>query len=646
MSVLSESPKRIGLYFLYDAQGIVDDYNLYLLRDLKKNVQKLLVVVNGDLTQEGREKFDTVADDILVRENTGFDVWAYKTGIEHIGWENLSQYDELVMLNFTNYGPVYPLCEMFDSMAARDVDFWGVVMRYGMPHDPYKMCKYGYIPDHVSTSFMVIRKDLLNSREFREYWERMPMIRSYEESVCFHESVFTEDFKRRGYVCDNYIDASDLKDQWDYILMLFPYELVKNRRCPIFKRKTFYNDYEEFFMSCCGNPGYDLYEYLKNETDYDVSLIWDNLLRTENLWDIKLRMQLEYVLPDKIVEQKAAASRTALAIHLYYEDKIDFCFRYAENMPDNADIYITTGSEKIKQEILQKFTGINHGKLSVFVIPNRGRDVSSLLTALSPYLRDYDTVCFVHDKKGVHTKPYIIGESFEYKCFENTLGSKELVENILSTFQQNPRLGVLAPPPPNHSNYYYTVGYEWGPNFENTTALAKELGITVNMDKDKPPVAPLGTMFWFRPEALSILFDRKFDYEDYPEEPVLGGDGSMLHAVERLYPFAAQQKGYYSAWALSNTFAGFETTNLYYMLYDVHRAFTWHNGILGRKNMLYLIGRQSGGPAAGDGNPYADPQYALSTWTLVKMLSRRILSDRVYDRLVRLRNKMRYLRKR
>ena len=641
MSVLGKEPERIAVFFFYDEQGIVDDYNIYLLKDLKKNVAKILVVVNGSLTEEGHRKFETVADEILTRKNEGFDVWAYKEGIEHIGWDNLARYDELVLLNFTNFGPVYPLQEMFNAMAQRDVDFWGVVMRYGMPNDPYKMCKYGYIPDHVSSSFMVIRNDLLHSKDFRKYWENMPMIQSYEESVCFHEAVFTEDFKRLGYVCDNYIDAEDLKDQWDYVLMLFPYELVKNRRCPIFKRKTFYNDYEEYFMSCCGNPGYDLYEYLKNETDYDVNMIWDNLLRTANLWDMKQRMQLEYVLPDKVVEKKVQPAGTALAIHLYYEDKIDYCYHYAKSMPDNADIYITTDSESKRKKILQRFAGVNRGKLSVFVIPNRGRDVSSLLTGLAPYLRNYDYVCFVHDKKGVHTKPYIIGESFEYKCFENTLGSKDLVENIISTFQDNPRLGILAPPPPSHSNYYYTIGNEWGMNFENTVSLAKDLGINVKMEKDKPPVAPLGTMFWFRPQALSILFDRKYGYEDYPKEPIPLGDGSMLHAVERLYPFAAQQKGYYSAWALSTTFAKFETTNLYYMLYDVHRAFIWHNGITGRRNMLYSIGQLSGDSPVSESNPYTDSQYALSTWTLIKMLAKRILSNKGYDGLVRIRNRIR-----
>ena len=91
--------KRLGIYFFYDKDGIVDEYNLVLLRDLKENLEKLLVVCNGALTPEGKARFASVADEVLVRENRGFDVWAYKEGMEHYGWSELSQYDERVSAN-------------------------------------------------------------------------------------------------------------------------------------------------------------------------------------------------------------------------------------------------------------------------------------------------------------------------------------------------------------------------------------------------------------------------------------------------------------------------------------------------------------------------------------------------------------------
>lgn len=651
-----DTSKRAGLYFFYDKDGIVDDYNIFLLQDMRKNLDHLLVVVNGHLNEEGRKKLNSVCDEIFVRENVGFDVWAYKEGINHYGWDTLSTYDELVMFNFTNYGPIYPFSEMFSEMNKRDIDVWGVVMRYGFPHDPYKLCKYGYIPDHISTSFMVVRKSLLTSQDFKVYWNNMPMINSYDESVCYHEAIFTEDFKRKGYKCDNYINADDLKEYWDYPLMLYPLELVKNRRCPIFKRKTFYNIYEEFFISCNGEPAMEFYEYLRKKTNYDVNLIWDNLLRTVNMWDLKERMQLNYILPPNISSSIVGNKRVALMIHLYFEDKIDYCLHYVQSMPQNSDIYITTDMEEKKLLIEQKFASIKCNNLTVLVIENRGRDVSSLLVALRPYVYNYDYICFVHDKKVLQLKPYMIGESFASKCFENLLGTQDFVNNVITTFEENPRLGMLVPPPPIHSEYNQTIGFEWGLNFDNTVKLADELGIKVEIRRQKPPVAPLGTMFWFRPQALSILFGRMFEYVDFPKEPVRGGDGSILHAIERLYPYAAQQKGFYSAWLLSSIYAKMEITNLYYCLRDVHTTFYWHYGIHNRQSMLYLIGHpnsvNNNGVFVGQGitkESYDSNEensnkneVALTTWVLTKLLARRLLSQKLYNILVKIRNRVKY----
>ena len=53
-------------------------------------------------------------------------------------------------------------------------------------------------------------------------------------------------------------------------------------------------------------------------------------------------------------------------------------------------------------------------------------------------------------------------------------------------------------------------------------------------------------MFWMRPRALVQLFNLDLDWNDYPEEPI-DNDGTILHALERLLPFAANNQGF--TWA-------------------------------------------------------------------------------------------------
>ena len=42
---------RLALYCFYDRDGIVDDYVIYFLRELRKTVSKICCVVNGKLTE-------------------------------------------------------------------------------------------------------------------------------------------------------------------------------------------------------------------------------------------------------------------------------------------------------------------------------------------------------------------------------------------------------------------------------------------------------------------------------------------------------------------------------------------------------------------------------------------------------------------
>ena len=135
-------------------------------------------------------------------------------------------------------------------------------------------------------------------------------------------------------------------------------------------------------------------------------------------------------------------------------------------MPASADIYVTTDSERKRGLIEAKFAGLGKERVAVRVLANRGRDVSALLIGGRGIVDRYDYICFAHDKKSTQTPPLLIGQSFAYKCFENILGSGEYVRNVIRTFEANPRLGLLVPPPP-HSFYLQTIGREWQQNYGN-----------------------------------------------------------------------------------------------------------------------------------------------------------------------------------
>ncbi len=582
MKLTKNEIKRAAIYVFHDRDQIVDDYAPVFLRELKRFVSHLLVVVNGDINDEGKAKFQSVADEVMLRPNEGYDITGYKEGIFHIGWEKLKDYDELLLVNSTLYGPLYPFDEMFETMAEKDLDFWGITKHHMVDWDCFGTCKYGYVPEHIQSSFLAIRQPMLSGDFFVKRWEELPTIHSYGEAIGFFEVIFTKEANEAGFKSEVYVDTTDLEGYTRYPLMMMSDELIIRRKCPVMKQKSFSQNYFDIIGDTVGNATADSFAHIAKNTDYDVNLIWDNILRTCNMDDIKKELHLNYILPrdqqlpklsehPKPYKDNSGRKRVAVMMHLYYPDLVDYMLKYAANMPADADLIITTPNPKTEQLAREKSKALKLHQVIVLPMENRGRDVSAVLVALKPYLYHYRYICFVHDKKTTQTKPYANGVGFAYKCMECNLGSTDYIENIIETFDRNPRLGMLMPPSPNHGSFYQIVSQEWCSNFANTCALAYKLGLQVNVDGNKEPISPLGTMFWFRPEALSALIDYPWTYEDFPPEPN-GFDGTLLHAVERVYGFVVQHEGFYPAWVMHDNFASLEYTNVHFAFRELNKV--------------------------------------------------------------------------
>lgn len=571
--VLSEQTKRLLIYFFFDKDGIVDDYITYLLSDMKKNVSEILFVSNGAIEDKSKAKLESLADQILERPNIDLDVGAYKQALETIGFDNLKNYDEVILMNYTIMGPVYPFKEMFDDMDKRDLDFWGLTLYHRTENVDKAVFPEGFIREHLQSHFIAVRKPMLSSPKFREYWEKLPKMKAYYDSVTQHESRFTEYFEKLGYKWAPYVDTRDMVDYTNCPIIFIPTQIISEKRCPVFKRRSFFHDYNDILYNTVGEVSYELFDYIKNHTDYDVNMIYDNILRCYDLSDIKDCMQWNYVLPKNasIKDNDLTNEKVALVFHAYFKDLIESTYKYVNSMPEYADVYITTDTKEKKELLEERFKNNKFNKFEVLLIKNRGRDVSALLVATKDFIMNYDYVCFAHDKKVTQIPRLSVGAGFAYQCLENVLASETYVKNVINTFKENERLGVLFPPPPFHAEYAPSVANGWGTgNFEATVSLAKQLNMTVPISGKKRCIAPLGTMFWFRPKSMKVLFDHDWKYNEFPQEPNKF-DGTLLHAVERIYCYAAQQLGYYSAWGICDNFASMLITNYNYMLSDFYQ---------------------------------------------------------------------------
>ncbi|MFH0255788.1 rhamnan synthesis F family protein [Vibrio rumoiensis] len=530
----SNMMKRAAFYLFYDKDGIVDDYILHKLTEFRKSVDSIFVVSNSALSISSRDKLETVSDVVYCRENVGFDVWAYKEALEVFGQETLLEYDEIILLNYTFFGPIFPFEEMFDWSESKDVDFWGVSDHKEMIPNPFT--GEGVLPRHIQSHFIAIRRKLFSSQEFLKYWDEMPMINSYIDSVLMHESRFTEHFHSKGYSFNVYCNSENYPS--DYPTFINVDQTIRDR-CPILKRRLFFHDPNWLDVNCVDlNKAISI---IGETSDFNMDNIWSNVSRTTRPRTLLTNAELLKVFPSESIDELDDNKRIAVIAHIYYANMCEEIKEYLDNIPSDFDLFITTASEKDKIEIESVFSGYVKN-LDVRVVEfNRGRDISSLLISCKDIVLDgqYDFICRLHSKKSPQNG-YNNSQYFKYHMYDNLLYSKGYVTNLLNFMIRNKHVGIMSPSMIHIG--YPTMGHSWFGNKSACEKYAELLEIKVPFDENTPHAA-YGTMYWFKPKALKRLFSYEWKWSDFNEEP-FHLDGSLSHVIERLIHYCAHNDGY------------------------------------------------------------------------------------------------------
>ena len=267
--------QRLAIYVFYDEYGIVDDYVIRMLESLKKVVRKRVVVVNGFVTEEGRQKLKSVSECIYVRENRGYDWGAYKDAVTDYLKEELFEYNELLLLNNSFIGPFFPWNIYFDKFSLLNIDFWGITRWGDNGEDEY--------PDHIQSYFFVLKHEVFTSEVFARFMQDIEYKQSFDELVSY-EINFTEYLVKNGFkystIMDEFanrtkIDFKEIKF-WGEAYNLYPYQLVKNYCVPILKITAISptNNYVETIQ---------LIDFLRKNDLYDINIIKNYIDRIDGI---------------------------------------------------------------------------------------------------------------------------------------------------------------------------------------------------------------------------------------------------------------------------------------------------------------------------------------------------------------------------
>lgn len=547
--------KRIAIYLFYDKQGVVDSYIEHMLTELRHDVETIIVVSNSGITSEGRAKLEALADHVWRRENVGFDVWAYKDVIERVGYDKLAEYDELLLMNYTFFGPIGSFSPMFEEMAAKNVDFWGITEH--ADYSPNPLTGHGVMPRHIQSHWIAVSKSLITAPEFKEYWDTMPMIKSYNDSIYFHESRFTKHFEDRGFISATAFPAANYPAPHP---VFDNAELVLRDGCPILKRRIFFHD--PLYLDQHAVLAGDLVR-IAEDRGYPVELIWENLGRSTPPRVLQTNTGGMSVFDPNGREAEFDAERRVLVVaHVYYADMIDEILDAVESVPGSRHLVITTADEERKQAIESALARRAVADAEVRIVEsNRGRDVGAFLVTCGDVLADeqFDYVVKLHSKKSAQDE-FMVGKFFKQHLIENLLPTRAYTSQVLDLFERDERLGMVFPPV-LHTGYP-TMGHAWFVNKAGMNDLFDRMGLAPSIDQDTP-LAPLGSMFVARRSVLQPLLDLKLSWSDFPDSKNYS-DGTLAHIIERAYGYLPSALGMHTQTVMSTERIGRDYTMLEY----------------------------------------------------------------------------------
>ncbi|MQQ80957.1 glycosyltransferase [Lactococcus lactis] len=345
-----ENPKRVLIYVIYENQPQLQSYKLFFLKALADLSDKVLIVLNSTLADTDVKKLEKFGQ-VISRENTGYDTAAFRHGILLLK-DELSNFDELLLVNDTNVGPMTDLSVVFQKMSTQKLDFWGI--SYGEKQADFTgFNPYGAIHEHLQSYFLVIEKNMFQTPEFLKYWENLSDTNSRNKAIGKHETVFTKYFSDLGF-----IHGAVAGNNEDSAMYIHPLTMLKKFDVPLVKYTAFSNDTDDKFAwqgleRKTEVP--DLINYIKSETKFPKEIL-DEVINT-----IKHTPHPEHILIIDGVENQIpqctryrvinkAEQLRSFGHEVWTVNASDFQMGYAE-YASQIIIYRTPYSEQFKQLI-------------------------------------------------------------------------------------------------------------------------------------------------------------------------------------------------------------------------------------------------------------------------------------------------------
>ena len=513
--------KRLLLYVHYNKYDELSGHVLYQLEQLRPLFSKLIVISNSQLTESATLTLKELGiDEVIQRENLGFDFAAWRDGMAHVGFEHLTDFDSVTLMNDTCFGPLWDITDIVEEFEKRpNVDFWGMT----------NFRKTKYFDEHLQSYFMFFKKHVVASEAFQKFWTSIKTFTDVQDVIDNYETRVTSVLLEAGYRYDAVFNTI-AEEAGDLIHPDFSYYRpisTLEHKVPFIKLKAFTDNEKK---------GRLLLDYLANLSTYPVALIKSHLNSYHSPDSL-------VILDEKIIEssfKSFSKHEYRMAIHVHISDLERLKVFLDSKL--SAFYYFTLSGHLDKNQVENNLLN-SFDKDRFQIVSQKFDNHYHALVSLASQLSEYDFIGHFHTAD-FGNEGKLVDEATRLALIDMLLDE----EKVSSIFADFPEVGLVFA---DLSKELYWTDAIGALNQEQTVKLTDECQKVINhslhifqgsmwLSKDfleKIILKDKQAFYDFDEDTLSYLFYRKawdvgIDYRIISSEKISFAERYKLHIIQ------------------------------------------------------------------------------------------------------------------
>lgn len=267
--------KRICLFAGYSNYGKIEDYVIYYLKKLS-DISDVYYLADCNISENELSKIDDIVVKKYAYKHSKYDFGSWQELINKIGYDIISQYDELILCNDSCFGPLYSLPNIFEEMNKKDCDFWGI------SENIYEKVK------HLQSYFLVFKNNVFTSNTFKTFFDNIKLEENKMDIIYNYELTLTNilekaNFKSQAYfnsqVINHYISPQTTLNNLDNC---YYWRQSIAKGFPFIKKAIFTSLKDSYYIENLFGWEHFLHKYTTYDTTLIKKFLKDNQIKNYN----------------------------------------------------------------------------------------------------------------------------------------------------------------------------------------------------------------------------------------------------------------------------------------------------------------------------------------------------------------------------